>query len=125
MSRLFAKRTRPVPAPDRVEHACADLDAMPLPFSPLITELLAVNVHTRRLIWLAQQEMCQEEFRLAAHAVIKHLLEAWAHQTGGRGSVEDLLMDLPAPRVTGAPGTPGPLEHGYRTGAGGSSWNGL
>jgi len=119
MNRLFAKRTRPVPVPASVQHACADLDDMPLPFSPLITELLAVNVHTRQLIRLAQQERCPEEFRLAAHAVLKHILEAWAHQTGGRGSIEDLLMDPPAPRDTGVPGTRGPQEHGYRTDTGG------
>jgi hypothetical protein len=113
MNRLFTKRTRPAPAPASIQHACADLDEMPLPFSPLITELLAVNTHTQRLIWLAQQETCPQEFHLAAHAVLKHILEAWAHQTSGRGSIEDLLTDPPAPHVTGVPGTQGPLEHGY------------
>ncbi|MER8160052.1 hypothetical protein [Streptomyces sp. NPDC094472] len=112
MNRLFARRSRPLPAPASVQPPCADLSGMSLPFSPLITELLAVNVHTRQLIALAQQERCPEEFRLAAHAVLKHILEAWALQTGGRGSIEDLLMDLPAPRVTGVFGTPGSQEHG-------------
>lgn len=93
MNRLFAKHARPMPAPATDRHACADLDAMPLPFSPLVTELLAVHVHTQKLTWLARQERCPEEFRLAAHAVLGHILEAWAHQTGGRGSIQNLLDD--------------------------------
>ncbi|MEV6133651.1 hypothetical protein AB0M05_43775 [Streptomyces violaceusniger] len=96
--------SQPAPAAD-APHACAALD-VPLPFSPLITELLAMHAHTRHLTWLAQRETCREEFQAAARSLVGELLRAWEHQTGGRGSIDDLLQDPPEARPAGshAPG---------------------
>ena len=81
-------------APDAVVvPPCASVEAMPTAFSPLITQLLAVHAHTRQINRLAQQEVHCAEFRLAARAVVSQLLEAWAHQTDGRGSIDDLLVE--------------------------------
>lgn len=35
---------------------------------------------------------CAEEYRLIARAVIHHILEGWQNQTGGRGTIDDLLL---------------------------------
>ncbi|GAA3372119.1 hypothetical protein GCM10017744_102310 [Streptomyces antimycoticus] len=88
-------------------HACTALD-VPLPFSPLITELLAMHAHTRHLTWLAQRETCREEFQAAARSLVSELLRAWEHQTGGHGSIEDLLQAPPeaGPAGVHAPGHP-------------------
>lgn len=72
---------------------CASVEAMPTAFSPLITQLLAVHAHTRQINRLAQQEVHRAEFRLAARAVVSQLLEAWAHQTDGCGTIDDLLVE--------------------------------
>ncbi|MEU5109658.1 hypothetical protein AB0H07_46750 [Streptomyces sp. NPDC021354] len=115
ISKLFAKRPVLKPAPAAAPHACEGLDGAVLPFSPLITELIAMNAHTRHLSWLAQREQCPDEFRTAAHALLSELLQAWKHQTGGCGSIDDLLHDprplhslgVPAPRNPAAPHTVG------------------
>lgn len=72
---------------------CASVEAMPTAFSPLITQLLAVHAHTRHINRLAGHELHRAEFRLAARAVVSQLLEAWAHQTDGRGTIDDLLVE--------------------------------
>lgn len=109
----FRSRTGSAAAPVEEQHACAELDSMPLPFSPLISEMLAMHAHTRQVGWLAERESCRDEFQLAARAVIYQLQQAWEHQTGGRGTIDDLLVpsrpsrqtDFTSPR---APGNPAP-----------------
>ncbi|MFI0742358.1 hypothetical protein ACH4PU_30430 [Streptomyces sp. NPDC021100] len=120
--RRFTQRTRPAPAAREAPHACAALDDIPLHrmFSPLITELLATRVHTGRLDRLASRESCPEEFRLVARPIITELLRAWAHQTGGRGSIEELLESPSTSQSTRtflnhAAGNESQQEHGYAT----------
>ncbi|MFE2498796.1 hypothetical protein [Streptomyces scopuliridis] len=94
-------RTRPHSQPADTRHTCSELDAMPLPFSPLVSEMLAMHAHTRQIAWLAEREYCPDEFRLAARSVLGQLLQAWDHQSGGHGTIDDLLVDPRTPSSTG------------------------
>ncbi|TBO59461.1 hypothetical protein EYS09_11975 [Streptomyces kasugaensis] len=99
----FLRRKRPTSAEPSVavidisafagQHtaACADFVAVPRPLSPLVTELIALHAHTRHLSWLSEREDCPDEYRLLARSVVRQVLAGWHHQTGGRGTIDDLL----------------------------------
>jgi hypothetical protein len=82
----------PTPAPVDAHRPCDELGAIATPFSPLIGELLALYCHTRPLGALSQDESCPQEYQLIARSVIHHVIEGWQNQTGGRGTIEDLLL---------------------------------
>jgi hypothetical protein len=66
----------------------------PLPklFSPLIAEMMATYCHTKHLAGLAQDERCAAEYQMVARSIVQHVLEGWQNQTGGRGTIDDLLL---------------------------------
>ena len=72
---------------------------MPQLDSPLITELVALQAHTRNLGWLSARELCRDEYQHLARLILQQVLEGWQAQTGGRGRIEDLLTTLPASAV--------------------------
>ncbi|MGW4784867.1 hypothetical protein [Streptomyces sp. NPDC004230] len=80
------------PVPDCVPSACDDMTPLPRLFSPLIAEMMAAYCHTKHLAGLAQGERCTDEYQLVARSMIQHVLEGWQNQTGGRGTIEDLLL---------------------------------
>ncbi|WP_189959071.1 hypothetical protein [Streptomyces alanosinicus] len=91
---------RPYAAP----HACsAVLDGLPQLDSPLITELIALQAHTRHLGWLSTREQRPDEYRHLVRLVLQHVLEGWHAQTGGHGRLDDLLAypDPTGPLRTG------------------------
>ncbi|MGW0647283.1 hypothetical protein ACWD4T_00510 [Streptomyces umbrinus] len=92
-----------VPAPACVPPACADLDAMPELFAPLVAELMGAFCHTRQLGALAQNELCPAEYQMVARSIVQHVLEGWTHQTGGRGSIDDLLLESRASATAEVP----------------------
>jgi hypothetical protein len=79
----------------------------PLPqlFSPLIAEMMAAYCHTKHLAGLAQDERCLAEYQLVARSIVQHVLEGWQNQTGGRGTIEDLLLGRRPSRSTVVPPT--------------------
>ncbi|MEV5880661.1 hypothetical protein AB0L75_42120 [Streptomyces sp. NPDC052101] len=80
---------RPYTAP----HACSEVvDGLPQLDSPLVTELIALQAHTRHLGWLSAREQRPDEYRHLARLVLQHVLEGWHAQTGGRGRLDDLLV---------------------------------
>ncbi len=84
---------QPTPAPAPIHQpACAQLATMPRPRTPLIAEMLALYCHTRPIGALAGQEQSAEDYRMIARSVIHHIVEGWQQQTGGRGTVDDLLL---------------------------------
>lgn len=93
---LFSRSGRstaaPAPFPAGTHRPCDELGAIAQPFSPLVGELLALYCHTRPLGALSQDESCVQEYQLIARSVIHHILEGWQNQTGGRGTIEDLLL---------------------------------
>lgn len=91
------------PAAPPAVRACNDLDSLPLPFSPLIAEMMALYCHTRPIGALSQSEQCTEEYRMIARSVVHHILEGWQNQTDGRGTIDDLLLQPRAPRMPAAP----------------------
>lgn len=94
----------PVPAPDCVPTgACADMRPLPKLFSPLIAEMMATYCHTKHLAGLAQDERCAAEYQLVARSIVQHVLEGWQNQTGGRGTIEDLLLGPWTSRPTVVP----------------------
>ncbi|MFI6658168.1 hypothetical protein ACIBL8_21895 [Streptomyces sp. NPDC050523] len=95
----------PRPVPDCVPAACADMRPMPRLFSPLIAEMMATYCHTKHLAGLAQDERCAAEYQLVARSIVQHVLEGWQNQTGGRGTIEDLLL---GPRPSHAAVVPQP-----------------
>lgn len=98
--RLFPLRRTPRPAapsspPPPVPYfpgACADMLPLPKLFSPLIAEMMATYCHTKHLAGLAQDERCPAEYQLVARSIVQHVLEGWQNQTGGRGTIDDLLL---------------------------------
>ncbi|MEW1913815.1 hypothetical protein AB0442_36220 [Kitasatospora sp. NPDC085895] len=115
--RTPARPAAPVRARSAVRPACADLGLLPSSFSPLIGALLESYCHTRTAAALVRGQLEPEEYRAVAGAIVRDLLEGWAVQSGGRGTVEDLLAApapvLPVPRTpAGAP--PGPVAGGGR-----------
>lgn len=93
-----------VPTPPCVPSSyCDDLNAMPRLFSPLIAEMMAAYCHTRHLAGIAQDELCTSEYQLIARSVVHHVLEGWQHQTGGRGTIDDLLLQPRSSRTAGFP----------------------
>lgn len=106
-----------VPAPSCVPAACQDLEALPRLFSPLVTEMMATFYHTRQLAALSQSER-SAAYQMAARSVTHHVLEGWQHQTGGRGTIDDLLLQPRASHRMGAAKSrpaprPGMGEHSY------------
>lgn len=88
--------------PSPARHACsAVLDGMPQLDSPLITELVALQAHTRNLGWLSAREQRTGEYQHLARLVVQHVLDGWHAQTGGHGRLEDLLATRPASPVPG------------------------
>ncbi|MER6074646.1 hypothetical protein ABT187_38700 [Streptomyces sp. NPDC001817] len=87
--------TRKTPTYERAyatPHACSEvLDGLPQLESPLVTELIALQAHTRHLGWLSTREQRPDEYQHLARIVLQHVLEGWHAQTGGRGRLEDLL----------------------------------
>ncbi|MER6734654.1 hypothetical protein [Streptomyces puniciscabiei] len=118
LSRLFSFRRPPrrtvpdpKPLPDCVPAACADMRPLPQLFSPLIAEMMATYCHTKHLAGLAQDEQCAAEYQLVARSIVQHVLEGWQNQTGGRGTIDDLLIGpfqtrragVPAPHAADSP----------------------
>ncbi|MFD5425609.1 hypothetical protein [Streptomyces sp. NPDC127084] len=104
LTRLFRK-SAPASAAGIVprEHrACDELGAITRPFSPLIAELLALYCHTRPIGALSQAENCRDEYQMTARQIVHHLLEGWQNQTGGRGTIDDLLILPRVPHLAGA-----------------------
>ncbi|MFB8441232.1 hypothetical protein ACFC7A_19520 [Streptomyces niveus] len=100
------RKTAPAPAPTaapRIARACGELDSLPLAFSPLIAEMMALYCHTRPIGALSQSEQCAEEYRLVARSVVHHILEGWQNQTDGHGTIDDLLLEPRRPRTPAAP----------------------
>lgn len=95
---LFTRRKRhtqpslATATPTSTPYPCQDLDALPLAFSPVIGELMAVVCHTRAIGDLSQNGQCADEYQFVARSVIQHILEGWQNQTGGHGTIEDLLI---------------------------------
>ncbi|MEV6654801.1 hypothetical protein [Streptomyces sp. NPDC051219] len=89
------RRSTAAPAPSQASpyRSCDELGAVAEPFSPLVGELLALYCHTRPLGALSQDEKCPQEYQLIARSVIHHIIEGWQNQTGGRGTIEDLLLE--------------------------------
>ncbi|MFJ9855325.1 hypothetical protein [Streptomyces sp. NPDC101150] len=83
--------------PDQHNATCADVVGVPLPLGPLVTEMIALHTHTRHLSWLSERENCPDEYRLLARSIVHQVLAGWHHQTGGRGTIEDLLTDTACP----------------------------
>ncbi|MFJ5035643.1 hypothetical protein ACIQB5_48370 [Streptomyces sp. NPDC088560] len=78
--------------PYTASHACSEVvDGLPPLDSPLVTELIALQAHTRHLGWLSAREQRPDEYRHLARLVLQHILEGWHAQTGGQGRLEDLL----------------------------------
>lgn len=84
---------RPVAAPPAEEWACAVLDPLPIPATPLAVELLAVRAHSNHLAHLSAREIRPAEFRLLARPILEQFQQAWLIQTGGRGTLAELLSD--------------------------------
>lgn len=116
-SRFFSRSRKtvsdpPVAMPGNY-RACDGLGATSRPFSPLVAEMMALYSHTRPIGALSQDERCADEYRLLARSVIHHILEGWQNQTGGRGTIDDLLLqprpcgtkDVPARRRAENPDT--------------------
>ncbi|WP_351233340.1 hypothetical protein [Streptomyces sp. NPDC002133] len=92
-SRHFRKAAPPAEATTRAEYrACDEIGAITRPFSPLVGELLAVYCHTRPIGAFSQTEHCRDEYQMTARQIIHHILEGWQNQTGGRGTIDDLLL---------------------------------
>lgn len=123
MRRFFRRSPRPTasvpaprPVPGCVPAACNDMEALPKLFSPLIAEMMAVYCHTKHLAGMAQDERCLDEYQLIARSIVHHVLEGWQNQTGGRGTIDDLLIEprtsRPAvPAATHAADFPVPRQH--------------
>ncbi|AJC61983.1 hypothetical protein [Streptomyces sp. 769] len=75
------------------ENTCADLAAISHPMGPLVSEMIALHTHTRHLEWLSERENCPDEYRLLARSIVRQVMAGWRHQTGGRGTIDDLLTD--------------------------------
>ncbi|MGX1025393.1 hypothetical protein RKD37_000170 [Streptomyces ambofaciens] len=110
--RLFRFRRRPprplthatVRAPEGVPTgACADMKPLPELFSPLIAEMMATYCHTKHLAGLAQDERCAAEYQLVARSIVHHVLEGWQNQTDGRGTIDDLLIEMRPSRGAAIP----------------------
>ncbi|MCB5910389.1 hypothetical protein [Streptomyces pinistramenti] len=64
--------------------------------------MVALHTHTRHLSWLSERENRPEDYRLLARSIVRQVLAGWHHQTGGLGTMEDLLADDARPdRVPG------------------------
>lgn len=59
--------------------------------SPLLEEMTAIRLHTVQLHHLTAHEQHRETYQQMARIQIGHLLAGWQQQTGGEGSLEDLL----------------------------------
>lgn len=101
----------PTPTLDDFPASCAEMRPLPELFSPLIAEMMATYCHTKHLAGLAQDEQCASEYQLVARSIIHHVLEGWQNQTGGRGTIDNLLIcprtsrtaDFPAPHGADSP----------------------
>ncbi|MGW7068810.1 hypothetical protein ACWGII_42365 [Streptomyces sp. NPDC054855] len=81
---------------DPNQHSCSEVvDGMPQLDSPLVTELIALQAHTRHLGWLSSRENARDQYRHLARIAVQGLLEGWQAQTSGSGRIEDLLTDEP------------------------------
>lgn len=112
---FFSRFRKAAPAPAVAAmpgdyRACDELGAITRPFSPLVGELLALYCHTRPIGALSQTEDCRDEYQMTARSIIHHILEGWQNQTGGRGTIDDLLLQPRHSRTTGSPATQ-PAEH--------------
>ncbi|MFF3159327.1 hypothetical protein [Streptomyces sp. NPDC057910] len=94
-----------VPLPVCVPAECDALRAIPELHSPLIAELMAIYCHTRPIGALSQSERCVNEYQMTARSIITHLLEGWANQTDGQGTIDDLLLAPRNSRTTPIPST--------------------
>lgn len=79
--------------------------------TPLLAELEALCDHARNLPWLGSREQRPEEYQRLAGIVVARLVEGWAEQTGGHGTLQDLLaLPLTCAAVRGARST-APVKH--------------
>lgn len=83
--RQTAARTQARP---HVHRDCAD---GPGPDTPLLTELRAIQNHSRHLGWLSGREHQPAEYQRLAGAIVAEVLLGWQAQTDGRGALEDLM----------------------------------
>ncbi|MFD9630338.1 hypothetical protein [Streptomyces violascens] len=109
--RYFRQKNRPsattsgVPLPVCMPPECDVLQAIPDLHSPLLAELMAIYCHTRPIGALSQSERCVNEYQMTARSIITHLLEGWANQTDGQGTMDDLLLTPRNARTEAAPST--------------------
>ncbi|MGW5817614.1 hypothetical protein [Streptomyces noursei] len=75
------------------ENTCADTAAISYPMGPLVSEMIALHTHTRHLEWLSERENCPDEYRLLARSIVRQVMAGWRHQTGGHGTIDDLLTN--------------------------------
>ncbi|MFE3770895.1 hypothetical protein [Streptomyces sp. NPDC059122] len=75
------------------ENTCTDLAAISYPMGPLVSEMIALHTHTRHLEWLSERETCPDEYRLLARSIVRQVMAGWHRQTGGSGTIDDLLTD--------------------------------
>lgn len=104
----FRRTRRPATPPSTTPEpefpaSCADMRPLPKLFSPLIAEMMATYCHTKHLASLAQDERCPAEYQLVARSIVQHVLEGWQNQTGGCGTIEDLLLGPRTSRPTVVP----------------------
>lgn len=98
MFTLRRPRIQPPTLPAPPVRPCDELGTIAEPFSPMIAEMLALFCHTRPLKALTQVEQCPQEYQLLARQIIQQLLNGWVAQSGGRGSIDDLIArPTPAP----------------------------
>lgn len=111
---LRALFRNPPPAIRPTRHVCAPfVDTVPLP-SPLLTELIALRMHTRHLGWLSSREKCPDQYRRLARAVLRDVLDGWRAQTDGDGSLEDLTATSTHVRGEVGPSAPGRVSRAER-----------
>ncbi|MEV6726232.1 hypothetical protein AB0M94_35485 [Streptomyces xanthochromogenes] len=109
--RLLRPKNRPpaatprVPLPACIPPECDALQAIPDLYSPLLAELMAIYCHTRPIGALSQSEHCVNEYQMTARSIINHLLEGWANQTDGQGTIDDLLLAPRNSRTSAVPST--------------------
>lgn len=72
--------------------ACAVAHGIPTgEDSPLLAEMTAIHLHTAQLPYLATQEDQRDFYQHLARIQIRRLFTGWQQQTGGTGTIEDLL----------------------------------
>jgi hypothetical protein len=87
----FARRHTAARAQARTAARPSCADESGTPDTPLLTELRAIQSHSRHLGWLSAREHQPDEYQELAGAIVAQVLQGWRTQTGGLGTLEDLL----------------------------------